>query len=277
MATALTITTWNVLAAPWTSPTFYPDAMDASVLHRTRRADLVGDGLVGLESDVMLLQETTPSDLAISCARIPGCEMFAAENGRELWSNWSTPAVPWEPNGTAIVWRSEAFDDVTTGAVGLSGDGNNATWMRARHGSSGTRLRLMSVHLDADGPELRRLQLSVALAWYAAESGVVDIIAGDCNEDTVGTDLGAMCEMHGFVDALNVIGCMDPTHPYARPSDDYAPIARLDHVLVRGGLPISGSVIDHGVWDIDIPGARMEEHLRRTGSDHLPVRVTLGL
>lgn len=271
----LVIATWNVLAAPWAAASFYPDGMDAAVLDRAVRSALVGAHLAVIDADVVCLQETTPPDLAAIVSHLLGYESFATTNTRDLWSKWSTGEVTWEPNGTAIVWRARAFDDITTGAFGLSDDGNIATWMRARHVSSGRRVRILSVHLDADEAPLRRAQLPIALGFFGAEPGCIDVVAGDCNEDTVGTDLGERCDRYEFADALTVLGCTEPTHPYARPSDDYAPIARLDHVLVRGTRPISGAVIDSGVWQVDIPGERMEEHLRRTGSDHLPVTVTV--
>ncbi len=269
------IATWNVLAAPWASSSFYPEAMDTAVLDRSVRAALVGAHAATFLADVLCLQETTPPDLAAVVSHLQRYESFATSNTRGLWSKWSTIEIPWEPNGTAIVWRAGAFDDITTGALALSDDGNIATWMRARHVSSGRRVRILSVHLDADDAALRRSQLPVALGFFSAEPGSIDVVAGDCNEDTVGNDLGEMCDQHEFVDALTVLGCTEPTHPYARPSDDYAPIARLDHVLVRGTRPVSGAVIDSGVWPVDLPGERMEEHLRRTGSDHLPVTVTV--
>ncbi len=270
----LVIATWNVLAAPWAAASFYPEEMDTAVLDRSVRAALVGAHAATFGADVLCLQETTPPDLAAIVSHLVDYGSFSTTNGRDLWSRWSTAEVPWEPNGTAIAWRVDAFDDITTGAVGLSDDGNIATWLQARHVSSGRRVRILSVHLDADEAALRRAQLPLALGFFDAEPGCIDVVAGDCNEDTTGTDLGDMCDAYQFVDALTVLGCTEPTHPYARPSDDYAPIARLDHVLVRGTRPISGAVIDSGVWRVDVPGERMEEHLRRTGSDHLPVTVT---
>ena len=277
---ALTVVTWNVLAAPWAAPAHYPAGMDPGLLDRTRRAGLVASVLARLDADVVCLQETTPPDLAQTCAQL-GDEYTSATapNAAALWSHWSTAAVPWEPNGTAVLWRRDAFTDVVIGEVVLSADGNVATTMRARHVGSGAPVRIMSVHLDADSPELRRSQLPVALAAFETDGqsdfGVIDIVAGDCNEDTVDTDLGVAVEHHGFCDALNELANFDPTHPYARPDDDYAPIARLDHVLIRGVTPQEGRVVDSDVWDIVVPAARLGEHLLRTGSDHLPVIVTV--
>ncbi len=285
----MTVVSWNVLAAPWVHPSFYPAEMDPQLLDRGARADLTGSMLASFGADVMCLQETTPPDLARMLEKgFEAYEAYAAPNGPELWSNWSTPDVPWEPNGTAIVWRSAAFTDVETGEVMISDDGNVATTFGARHVESGVAIRVMSVHLDADDPARRLVQFPVALAAFgAATSGSaagihrgiergIDIVAGDCNEDIVGTELGRIVTSHGFRDALGDIGNFDPTHPYARPSDDFASVGRIDHILVRGAVPHQGRVLDSDVWNIEIPGKRLDEHLARTGSDHLPVIVTVG-
>ena len=272
----LTVVTWNVLAAPWAAPEHYPHDMDVGLLDRTTRAHLVAAVLAGINADVICLQETTPPDLARTGTYLGNdYDSAAAPNGAALWSNWSTEAVPWEPNGTAVLWRRSAFTDVVTGEVVLSADGNVATTVCARHVGTGASLRIMSVHLDADTAELRRAQLPVALATLEAEAGVVDIVAGDFNEDTLNTDLGVIASALGFRDALSEVGNFDPTHPYARPSDDYAPIARLDHVLIRGAVPHAGRVVDSDVWHIVVPADRLGEHLRFTGSDHLPVTVNI--
>lgn len=274
--TELTVVSWNVLAAPWAAPGFYPQDMDPALLDRETRADLVATLLEALNADVMCLQETTPPDLARVLQRLgDGYDDHAPPNGPDLWASWSTPEVPWEPNGTAIVWRRDAFTDVSTDRVLLTDDGNVAAVVRARHVATGVPVRIMSVHLDADSPELRRAQLPIALAAFEPDERAVDVVAGDCNEDTVNFDLGTIGDEWGFWDALNELGCLDPTHPYARPSDDYAPLARLDHILIRGAEPRRGRVIDSGVWGVDSPGSRLGEHLRRTGSDHLPVIVTV--
>ena len=281
MPSPLTLVTWNVLAAPWAAPAFYPADMDTALLERVGRAELVGGILAAIGADVMCLQETTPPDLAITLARLGDAyDHTASGNGRDLWSHWSTPEHPWEPNGTAIVWRGDALTEVRTETVPISDDGNVATVLHAKHVATGRRLRVMSVHLDADDAAIRRRQLPRALAVFEASPGsrdtaTADVVAGDCNEDMIGTDLGRISANLGFADALTVLNCTDPTHPYARPGDDYGPLARLDHVLVRDTTPIEGRVVDSGVWQVDGPGARLARHLEKTGSDHLPVSVSL--
>lgn len=277
MTGAVTLLSWNVLAAPWAAPVFYPDGMDPELLDRRVRTELVARTVRALDADVLCLQETTPADLATVLLELGGqYDHHSAPNGRDLWSHWSTPVVPWEPNGTAVVWKRDRFEVVDRGECAVSEDGNLASWVALEH-VSGTRLRVMSVHLDADDPAIRRAQLPVALGHFTSELGTIDVVAGDCNEDAGAGDLAAELDHAGFVDALTTLGVTDPTHPYARPGDDWEQLARLDHVMVRGATPSSARVHDFGTWSIEVPGDRMAALLAATGSDHNPVVVTLPL
>jgi len=274
VVTELTVVSWNVLAAPWAAPGYYPAAMDPALLDRVTRRERVAAQLAGLDADVVCLQEATPVDLmAIVAALGPAYSAHSAPNGRDLWAGWATEALPWEPNGTAVLWRTDRLAQPTTDALALTDDGNVATTLATRVGD--VDLHVVSVHLDVDLPDLRRAQLRVACA--AVDTGGVAVIAGDCNEDTTGTDLGAIAGEHGFADALTVVGNADPTHPLARPSDDFAPLARLDHVLVRGAGASEACVVDAGLFAIDDAEARWIECLRRTGSDHLAVTSRIEL
>jgi endonuclease/exonuclease/phosphatase family metal-dependent hydrolase len=278
VSSELVVASWNVLAAPWAAPAYYPAGMDSGLLDRVARRDLVARSLDDLGADLVCLQETTPVDLAAIVAALgDGVVAHSAPNGRQLWAGWTTEELPWETNGTAILWRTERFDDVETGGCPLSDDGNVATTFRARLAGTGTRVGVVSVHLDVDRPELRRAQLDTACSALGRPTpATIDVVAGDCNEDTTATDLGTIIAGHGFADALTAVGNADPTHPLASPSDDYAPLARLDHVLVRGASVADGRVVDAGLWAaVADPGERMIEGLRRTGSDHLAVFATI--
>jgi endonuclease/exonuclease/phosphatase family metal-dependent hydrolase len=277
---SLTVASWNVLAAPWAAPAFYPAEMDPALLDRVTRREVVAAQLAELDADVVCLQETTPVDLlAIADALGPEVAVHAAPNAPELWAGWSTEELPWEANGTAVLWRRDRFDGVVTGALAMSDDGNVATTFAARLAGTGTQVRVRSVHLDVDQPDLRRAQLRGALEALGPPGthDGIDVVAGDCNEDTDGTDLGAIAAEHGFVDALTAVGDTDPTHPLARPGDTHAPLARLDHVLVRGARPVAGRVVDAGLFAVADAGTRWIEGLRRTGSDHLAVVTTITL
>ena len=280
VSASLTVASWNVLAAPWAAPAFYPAEMDPALLDRVTRRERVAQGIADLDADLVCLQETTPIDLlAVVDALGPDVAVHAAPNAPELWAGWATEELPWEANGTAVLWRRSRFDAVETGTFALSADGNVTTTFAARVVGTDVQVRVRSVHLDVDRPDLRRTQLRDVLAALgpAPTATVIDVVAGDCNEDTDATDLGAIAAEHGFVDALTAVGNADPTHPLARPGDDHAALARLDHVLVRGARPVAGRVVDADLFAVADAGTRWIEGLRRTGSDHLAVVATVPL
>lgn len=279
----LRLVSWNVLAAPWASPQWYPKEMDASVLGREARDSLVAAALSAFDVDVMCLQETTLPGLEYLLGELgPDYELHFAGNGPELWSNWGAPETPWEPNGTAIVYRRARFTELARGAIDLGSHGNVACWLRLHEVSSDRDLQVVSLHLDSDDKDRRRSELPALFAALHAEGPV--IIAGDYNEDTVTSSLddgfaglGDPFFERGFSDVFADLGRREPTHPYARPGDDFAPLAIIDHFLVRGIEAVDAEVIDAGVWTIDSPVRRIEELLRRTGADHLALRATVAL
>jgi endonuclease/exonuclease/phosphatase family metal-dependent hydrolase len=246
--------------------------MEPALLRRDARSQLVADALESFDADVLCLQETTPVDLEFVQQRLGHrYELQFATNGPELWSNWGAPETPWEPNGTAVLFRAERFDELDRGSIELGPHGNVATWVRVHDRSNDDELQVVSLHLDSDDRDRRRAELP-ALFGAIAPAGAV-IIAGDYNEDTITSDLGASFFDRGFVDVLDAVGRREPTHPYARPGDEWAALATIDHVLVRDLLPVGGEVVDAGVWAVEVPGERIEALLRHTGSDHLALRA----
>jgi len=51
--------------------------------------------------------------------------------------------------------------------------------------------------------------------------------------------------------------------------------AILDHVVTRGAPPLSGDVIDFGLWAIADEVAHIEANFEVNGSDHFPVTATI--
>jgi endonuclease/exonuclease/phosphatase family metal-dependent hydrolase len=272
----LRIVSWNVLAAPWALPQWYPRRMDLDVLDRVRRRELVAEAIGRLRPDLCCLQEVTPVDLDATLAAFGRSGSHFVSEGRELWSNWGSVDVPWEPNGTAIVWDDERFDEIARDQVELGPHGNFAASVDIVDRVTTRTLRVVSVHLDSDDPDRRRSEIPRLLTACADQPVVV--IAGDYNEDTItsGSDRSRIGDAFfdvGFVDVFDSLGRRAPTHPYARPGDDWEALATIDHVLVRGLTPSSATVVDACTWAIETPEARMEECLRRTGSDHLALVV----
>jgi hypothetical protein len=54
-------------------------------------------------------------------------------------------------------------------------------------------------------------------------------------------------------------------------------VGLIDHVLVRDGRPVSGRVVDGGVWTIGDNTERIAETLQRLGSDHFPIEATVAV
>ena len=201
-----------------------------------------------------------------------------AQNGREYWAHWLGDDVAWEANGPAVIVRRDAFDDLVLRELYLGGFGNAAAMMQAIHYETDTRVRCVSVHLDADHHAVRMNELQSLLAQLDDASdnwrNALTIVAGDFNCDTQDGEIAELLANAGYVDAHASCGQFDPTHPYARPGDTYAPLARIDHIMVRGA-PVTRAIVDDvGVWEIAEPGDRLIEHLRRTGTDHLQISAT---
>jgi endonuclease/exonuclease/phosphatase family metal-dependent hydrolase len=279
----LRLVSWNILAAPWAGPQWYPRDMDRAVLDRVGRRARIAAAIQSLGPDLCCLQEATPADLdVIRCGLGDRWQAHFASNGPSLWSNWGSPEIEWEPNGTAIVWDADRITCLEQGTIDLGPHGNVATWAQLCDTSAAREAIVVSLHLDSDDPDRRRAELVPLFAAIddAAPDGVAVVIAGDYNEDTI--DAGASSGSfggeffdRGFDDALARLGRHDPTHAYARPGDDWAALATIDHVMVRGVAATDGRVVDAGLWDIESAATRMEACLRRTGSDHLALYIDL--
>ncbi len=177
------VVSWNVLAAPWALPQWYPKQMDARLLDRVDRRELVAAALRGLQPDVCCLQEVTPPDLDVMLTAFDRPESHFVSHGQELWANWGSAEVPWEPNGTAVIWNADRFDVIARSHVELGPHGNFAAVVDLRDGSLDRTQRVVSVHLDSDDADRRRSEIPRLLA--ACADPPVVVIAGDYNEDTV--------------------------------------------------------------------------------------------
>jgi len=292
----INIASWNILAAPWASPSFYPPELDLAILDRNRRGKLNAAMMAAVADvhDVWCLQEVTVPELErirAALSEIGDFEAFHAHNAPEYWSNWLVDGVDWEANGPALIVRGNgvAADDNTVREqrvfqeLRLGEQGNAAASMCAVDAATGSRYRVVAIHLDADSAETRCVELRSLIAQledpvvFGEWCSVPVVVAGDFNCDTVEGEIADMLRDAGFVDAHTACGQLDPTHPLARPGDSYVALARIDHIMVRGLQPVTSAVMDAGVFTIEAPGERFLEHLRRTGTDHLMIAATCHL
>lgn len=275
----LRVLTFNVLAPIWAGSVWYPELRDTSVLERGFRRDRTSEFLrsVREQFDVVCLQEVNEAELGYYLEALgDGFEGYMARNGRSFWSNWLVPEIPWEPNGTAIIWRRVALVDGAFTDLRLSRAGNHGAILQART-ASGRWVRAFSVHLDSNRQDGRIEELRTLLSAFPKDERITDIVCGDINEDTVTGAAAGILRRAGFVDVLASIGNRSQTHPWSTRYYKAPRWAIIDHVLVRNGLPVAGEVMDFGLDAIVDESARIESSLRISGSDHYPVAAMLEL
>lgn len=170
-------------------------------------------------------------------------------------------------------WLSDTPD-----AIGSRSWGNRiprmATWVRFRDRRSGCELYVVNTHLDHETPAARRHAARLLIERIDGfEPGVPVLLAGDFN--TGPGDAGAAVDgVHarltgegGFVDSWTAAGHDEPGfgsfHDY-RGTAGAAGGARIDWILVRGGLDVLAASID------------TFEQEGRYPSDHFPVGARIG-
>jgi len=273
------VLTFNVLAPIWAGAVWYPADMDVSLLDREYRRGRTQAFLhdVRDQLDVVCLQEVNQAELPYYVAALgPEFEGFMAFNDPAFWSDWLVPGIPWEPNGTAVIVRKSQFADRHFEDIPLTNDGNHAAVFEGRHRATGSTVRVQSVHLDSDSNANRVEELRSLMLRYPASPGIVDVVCGDMNEDTVSGSAAGVFKREGYVDVLAAVGNREPTHPWSTSYYSSVRWAVIDHVLVRNAVPVAGDAIDFGLWSITDETDRIEANLRLTGSDHFPVTATFG-
>ena len=177
----LPMVTFNVLAPVWAAPDWYPPEMDMSLLDADYRRARITAFLASraADTDIFCLQEVQESELPAFLAALgSGFTGAMAHNDRDWWANWVVPAIPWAPNGTAIVMRRQAFSNLTFRDIPLSGDGNHAEFVAGVHRATGRRLRAASIHLDSDKEANRGREANALMAELPPAAGTTDVVCG---------------------------------------------------------------------------------------------------
>jgi endonuclease/exonuclease/phosphatase family metal-dependent hydrolase len=273
----LRVVAFNVLAPPWADPAYYPTTA-AHLLDRTYRRGRIIRFLrsQATTTDVFALQETTPTELAAFAAAMPGFTAFQANHRPDYWSNWITPANPWEPNGVALLVKTRRFTSVSFRDVALTTDGNHAAMMTARSATTGLPVRAISVHFDADSARNRQREFEAALAHLPPLAGAFDVVAGDFNTDTDTGNFHIALAKAGFADVLGALGLATYTSPWTDTYYAHGQWGVMDHIIVRGASPTAGAVFnfDQFVKYPDDQDARIVQNFIDCGSDHYPVAAT---
>ena len=277
-STSLGVLSFNVLAPLWAAPKWYPTNLDPAALNRqTRlRATQALLGSLSGQLDVVCLQEVNAPELkGYLDALGPDFKGAMAQNPPSWWANWLVPELPWEANGTAVIVRKSRFKGGSFEDVALP-DGNHAEVYQGVDSLTGRKVRVQSIHLDSDRLDNHKTELTTLFDRYPASRGVVDILAGDFNEDTdIGT-AASLLEKAGYKDALTAIGNLEATHPWSSSYNTNQRWGRIDHITSRNAISLGGDVLDFGVWGLTDETARIAANLGKTGSDHFPVIASLG-
>ena len=275
----LRVVAFNVLAPIWSSSVWYPKDMDTALLETEYRRARITAFLssIAADADVVCLQEVQDSEFPYFMAALGADFQGAmAVNDRKLWSNYLVD-TSWAPNGTAIAIRRSLLDGDAQFRDLPTYGGNHVSVVTGTHVASGRRLRANSVHLDSERTSNRTKELRALFADASPESGAVDVVCGDINEDTIIGSASGLFDRAGFVDVLASAGNREATHPWSTTYNNSTRWLVIDHILTRGATPIAGEVLDMGSSTIADEVGRIEENFRRTGSDHYPIVGTLEL
>ncbi|MEO6068888.1 MAG: endonuclease/exonuclease/phosphatase family protein, partial [Gemmatimonadales bacterium] len=250
MTTYLNLLVFNILAPCWASHTHYD--VDSYLLDRNYRRNRIIDTIQSSNADVVCLQEVTEIEFKAIRAGLPHFKGFRSNNAPNYWENWITEDTPWEPNGTAIFARNSKFTSLSFKDYALSESGNHATRLICH--VNDLEVSIWSIHLDSDNPKTRSIELESLLM---NETKGKEIIAGDYNINIDTSNLKYMLETRGFVNVLRKVGNFEPTHPFSSKYYQANTYSILDHVMLLGGTPISGDVLDNGVWSISDESKRI--------------------
>jgi endonuclease/exonuclease/phosphatase family metal-dependent hydrolase len=273
----LRVVAFNVLAPVWSSPVWYPEDMDTTLLETEYRRARITAFLsrIAADTDIVCLQEVQDSEFQHFMAALG--ERFngaMAVNDPTLWANYLV-GTQWAPNGTAIAIRRSVLDGDPRFRDLPTHGGNHVSVVTGTHAASGRRLRAYSVHLDSERTSNRTRELRAVLADASPGTGAVDVICGDINEDTIIGSASGLFDRAGFVDVLASTGNREATHPWNTTYYNSTRWLVIDHILTRGATPVAGEVLDMGSSTIADEVERIEENFRRTGSDHYPIVGTL--
>jgi endonuclease/exonuclease/phosphatase family metal-dependent hydrolase len=251
--------------------------MDTALLETEyRRARITAFlGRVSADADIVCLQEVQDSEFPHLMAALG--EQFGgamAVNDPALWANYLV-GTQWAPNGTAVAIRRSVLDGDPQFRDLPTHGGNHVSVVTGTHAASGRRLRAYSVHLDSERTSNRTKELRALFADASPESGAIDIVCGDINEDTIIGSASGLFDRAGFVDVLGSTGNREATHPWSTTYYNSTRWLVIDHILTRGATPIAGAVLDLGSSTIADEVERIEENFRRNGSDHYPIVGTL--
>mmetsp|Transcript_18558 Transcript_18558/g.26319 ORF Transcript_18558/g.26319 Transcript_18558/m.26319 type:complete len:326 (+) Transcript_18558:95-1072(+) len=292
----ITVVSFNVLAPCWASSTYYP-ASSVSKLDRVYRRGRIINYLnqaVASGASVIALQEVQideyPYFLNALKASFDGNYSLHDDN---YWASWITTDPPFARNGNALFLKRDVFDQITFSDRALSNEGNHCVLATAREKTTLRSLRIASVHLDSDNSSRRNNELTSLMNQLPAQANVIDILAGDYNAALSSGNLANVIKVNNFLNALDVLGIAEQTHPFTSSYNRNTNWGPIDHIAYRnckvtgnasvsndGSPVIENGVVDFSVWKLYPSGStyeaqRISQNFDNCGSDHFPVKATL--
>jgi len=272
--------TFNILAAPWANPDYFPPEAAPFLDRALRRTKVINFLLSQPLTDIIALQEVTAVEFGFINDVLMGNNYlgFMSFNSPCYWSNWITENPPWEPNGNAIFIKKSRFNNISFQDIVLSDDGNHAAYAEAIESITGRAIRVASIELDSENPYRRDKELNALFKFISVNHKKTDIIAGDFNTDVENSHLRNDILMACFTDILAELNITKWTTPYSTLHRPRAVIGTVDTVLVRYAIPVSGNVFDSDLYttfpDLNVDDGRITKNLELMGSDHFPVGVS---
>lgn len=291
------VVTLNVLAPCWASPTEYPAACQPKLDRVFRRDKIIGflTQVMNAGAGIIALQEVQIDEYPYFYNAVKSLyEGSLSLHDDNYWSSYITIDPPFARNGNALFLRKELFQNITFLDKPLTNDGNHCVYATAQIKATGSNVRLASVHLDTDNAN-RDNELSAIFNFLPNQLQYTDIIAGDFNASASSGSLSNLIKQNSFLNALDVEGIEEQTHPFTVSYNRNTIWGPIDHVLFRNasvtgkattandGMPtVDNGVIDFSVWKQYPSGAtyeaqRINKNFDNCGADHFPVIATLSI
>lgn len=290
----ITIITFNILAPNFADPKYYPPKCEM-FLDPVKRRIATTNFINSIKSkcDIFAFQEVTyDTEIETNEAQyIRKGEFRYIENllsdeftgmffshDKEYWGSFFSERDEYSyiKNGNAIFFRRSIFKCHIWHDVPLQ-TGNHSVRCDLIHISTGSKVRVLNLHLDSQSHEMRIIELSSVLNNMSEtlSNNTIDLIVGDFNTNSVNNIIRSA----GFNNSIQDVGICKPTFAF----DNNEPI---DHILYRGDItpiPENTIILDGGFWDdmkdttLDNNYSRIETYFNLSGSDHLPVMATFSL
>lgn len=286
------VATFNVLAPCWASPKYYPVSSLPKLDRVYRRARIISfiNQAVASGVSVIALQEVQIDEYPFFYDALKrNFEGGISLHDDNYWSTWITTNPPFARNGNALFLRKDVFDQITFSDRALSNEGNHCVLATARERTTLRNLRIASIHLDSDNSSRRNNELTALLGLLPPVANTVDIVAGDYNAALSSGNLSNLMKTSNFLNALDVLGIAEQTHPFTTSYNRNTNWGPIDHIAYRntavtgkssvtndGSPAIENGVVDFNVWKLYPSGStfearRIDKNFDNCGSDHFPV------